>query len=265
MKTSQGIQFSEFRANEFERLCQLLSSIFQTSCEELAETYQNIRSTFEEDGWPLHFTNRDFFQSQDSHFQKICQDSPSIAVDLPSILELRNGDQNKPTIAVLGQDPKSGQSHKQISVGTPYGLHHKGSRECLKTTKLYFEMIQVLMRAGYRVYLTDLFKTWVCDPQRPYYGIKLPQVDRGRFLGILESELMLTKPVAVVSWGKPSENTAREIVEKLEIGLHLNFPHPSGAANGTWKKLMGKPPSYANKLAYWESSVKQALCNHFIP
>ena len=265
MKISQGIQFSEFRSNEFEQLCQLLSSIFQTSCGELAEMYQNIGSTFEEDGWPPHFTHRDFLQSQDSHFQRVCQNSPSIAVDLPSILELRGGDQDKPTIVVLGQDPKSGQSHKQISVGTPYGLHHKGSRECLKPTMLYFKMLQVLMRAGYRVYLTDLFKTWVCDPQRPYYGISLPKVDRSRFLSILEAELMFTKPVAVVSWGKPSEKVAREIVKKLGIGLHLNFPHPSGAANGAWKKLMGKPPSHTNKLAYWELSVKQALYNRSIP
>lgn len=255
MENSSSLQFSKFRSHEFETLCQLLSSVFKTSPKALASLYQQLDSTFYDEGWPPHHIARNFFESQDCQFQSLYERSPSIAVDLPCLLELHEGRQNKPTIVVLGQDPKSGQSHQDISIGTPYGLHHEGSRNHLTRTKLYFEMLQVLMRLGYRVYLTDVFKVWVCNPQRRYYGIRLPKADRDRFLAILESELSMMEPVAVVTWGNPSA----EIVSNLNVSHHLRFPHPSGAANGIWKTLMGKSPSYANKLGYWKSSVNQVL------
>lgn len=257
MENSRSLQFSQFLPNEFDGLCQLLSTVFQTSSEELARLYQQLDSTFDEDGWPPHHVDRKFFESQDGQFQEIYEQSPSVAVDLPSLLETHDGSQDKPTIVVLGQDSKSGQSHQDISLGTPYGLHHKGSREQLKSTKLYFEMIQVLMKLGYRVYLTDVFKVWVCNPQRPYCGIRLPKADRDKFVEILERELSIVKPVAVVTWGNPSADIARNL--KFP---HHPFPHPSSAAGGAWKKLMDKSPTYANKLAYWKSSVTRVLTRY---
>jgi hypothetical protein len=256
MDNSQNLQFSKFRHDELEQLCQLLSSVFNTSFEELAGLYQGIASNFDDEGWPPpHFTSRSFFQSKDLDFQKIYEKSPSVAVDLPSLLELNNGNPDKPTIVVIGQDPKSDQSHDDISVGTPYGLHHKGSRTILAKTKLYFDMIDVLMRMGYRVYLTDVFKIWVCDPQRPYCGIDLPDIDKNRFLEILQSEIAIVEPAAIITWGKPSENVTRN----MKADLRLSFPHPSGAANGAWKKLIGQSPTRASKLAYWQSAMTQAL------
>ncbi|PMB15508.1 hypothetical protein CEN48_06155 [Fischerella thermalis CCMEE 5282] len=58
-------------------------------------------------GSPPHFVRRDFFKSQHQNFQKIYETSPSIAIDLPSLFELDNGINDKPTIVILGQDPKS--------------------------------------------------------------------------------------------------------------------------------------------------------------
>jgi len=259
MENSIRLQFSKFLPCEFECLCRLLSSVFHTSPGELAGLYQQLDSTFDEDGWPSHHVARSFFKSQDHQFQEIYEQSPSIAVDLPALLETDDGRQNKPTVVVLGQDSKGNQSHQNISIGTPYGLHHKGSREQLKRTKLYFEMVQALMSLGYRVYLTDVYKVWVCNPERLYRGIRLPKADRDGFLAILKSELSVMEPVAVVSWGNPSA----AIVGKLDVAYpHLRFPHPSGAANGAWKKLMGESPNYANKLAYWKSSVNQALAHN---
>ncbi|MBW4690664.1 MAG: hypothetical protein KME27_02735 [Lyngbya sp. HA4199-MV5] len=179
-----------------------------------------------------------------------------IAVDIPSLFELDDGVNDKPTVVILGQDSKSDQDHERVRLGTPYGLHHKGSREILKRTKLYFEMITTLLDLGYRVYLTDIYKVWVCDPNRPYYGVTLPRVDQKRFLSTLKSELLMMSPVALVTWGKESANS---IIE-TNLGIkHLNFPHPSGAANGTWKRLMNQSPTYDNKLAYWNSVIFREL------
>jgi hypothetical protein len=63
-------------------------------------------------------------------------------------------------------------------------------------------------------------------------------------------------PVALVMWGKESAYGVAEI----DLGIqHLNFPHPSGAANGAWKRLMNQSPTDENKLAYWNSVIPELL------
>jgi hypothetical protein len=256
MATSMRLLFSKFKAQEFEQLRELLCSVFDTTQEELEKLYQDINSTFDQPGWPLHFTRRDFFESTNDVFRSIYQESPVIAVDLPSLMELDDGRNDKPTIAIIGQDSKNDSDHKQLVVGTPYGLHHKGSREELRRTKLYFEMVQVLLELGYRVYLTDLLKIWVCNPERRYVGIKLPDADRQRFLQLIKPELAVVQPFAVITWGK----VAGSAVDQLQLGIkHLNFIHPSGAASGAWKKLIGHSPTDSNKLNYWRTTIAQEL------
>ncbi len=138
MITSTRLLFSKFNALEFEQLCKLLCPVFETTPEELTKLYQDIDSTFEHLNYPPHFTNRTFFESANDVFRSRYQEAKVIAVDLPSLLELDDGRNDKPTVAIIGQDSKSDSKHEQIVVGTPYGLHHKDSREVLKKTKLYF-------------------------------------------------------------------------------------------------------------------------------
>jgi len=254
MVASNRLLFCKFKAHEFEQLCQLLCSIFDTTPDELKKLYQEIDSTFDQPGWPLHFISRDFFKSANADFHSTYQRSPVIAVDLPSLLEWDDGREDKPTIAIIGQDSKNDNDYEQLVVGTPYGLHHKGSREELRRTKLYFDMVQALLELGYRVYLTDLFKVWVCSPERRYVGTKLPDVDQQRFLQLIKPELAVIQPVATITWGK----VAGYAVEQLQLGVkHLNFIHPSGAASGAWKKLLGHSPTDSNKLLYWRTTIAQ--------
>lgn len=253
---SKNILFSKFEERKRQELYQLLGSVFNTNSAELEKLYQDINSTFEQPGYPLHLTDRSFFNSADETFRSTYQSSPVVAVDLPSLMEFDDGIKDKPTIAIVGQDSKQDGDYEQLVVGTPYGLHHKDSREKLKRTKLYFDMIRVLLRLGYRVYLTDLLKIWVCDPKQPYTGIKLPDVDRKRFLELIEAELAIVKPSAVVTWGIVAGNA----VDQLSLDIkHLNFLHPSGAANGAWKKLINKSPTNSNKLEYWSTKIRQEL------
>ena len=253
---TENLTFSKFKTQEFDSISGLLCDIFDTTRSELELLYKEVINDFGKDGWPPHFVRRDFFRSQHQDFQKIYEISPSIAIDLPSLFELDNGINDKPTIVILGQDSKSDQDSEQISLGTPYGLHHKGSREILGRTKLYFEMIFALMTLGYRVYLTDVYKVWVCDPNRPYYGVKLPRADQNKFISTLKLEILAVNPVALVTWGKESANSVKELDLNIQ---HLNFPHPSGAANGTWKKLINQSPTHENKLAYWSSEISKVL------
>ena len=254
MVTSTRLLFSKFKDQEFNQLCQLLCSVFDTTPEELVKLYQDIDSTFDKPGYPLHFANRNFFESANEAFQVTYKNSPVVAVDLPSLMELDDGQNDKPTIAIIGQDPKGDSDHEQLVVGTPYGLHHKGSREVLYKTKKYFEMIQVLLELGYRVYLTDVLKIWVCDPEKRYNGIELPDVDQQRFIQLIKPELAILQPVAVVTWG----SEARDAVEPLHLGSkHQSFPHAGGRARNAWKKRIGKSATDANILAYWRKVMTQ--------
>lgn len=257
---TEKLVFSKFKSQEFDALTKLLCEVFVTTRSELELLYQAIYQAiiddFDKEGWPPHFANRSFFKSDDKKFRETYRISPSIAVDLPSLFELDNGIDDKATIVILGQDSKSDQDSEKISLGTPYGLHHRGSREVLKRTKLYFEMVSVLLKLGYRVYLTDIYKVWVSNPNRLYYGIKLPKVDREKFISVLKSELLIINPVAAVTWGRVSANSVADIDLSIR---HLSFPHPSGASNGAWKKLMNQSPTYENKLAYWKSVISESL------
>ncbi len=256
MSVSKNLLFSKFNPQEFEQLYQLLCSVFETSPKELEKLYQNINTTFDQPGYPLHFVRRDFFKSASEAFRHTTNKSPVIAVDLPSIIELDNGQDNKPTIAIIGQDSKHDRDHEQLVVGTPYGLHHKDSREVLPRTKLYFEMVYVLLELGYRVYMTDLLKVWICNPGQRYVGLKLPNSDRKKFLHLIKPELAVVQPVAIITWGKIAGNA----VNQLKLGIkHLKFIHPSGAANGEWQRLMQQSPTNSNKLAYWRIIIVQSL------
>lgn len=252
----QNLVFCNFKDKELYDLKNLLCKIFVTTRSQIASLYQDVIDDFQKDGWPPHFVNRNFFKSEDPVFQEIYKRSPSVAVDLPSLFELDNGEKNKPTIVILGQDSKSDQDSEEIHLGTPYGLHHRGSREILNRTKLYFKMITIFLEAGYRVYLTDIHKIWVCNPNRPYDGINLPKGEQEKFVSVLKEEFSIINPVALVTWGKVSANSVRAM--KLDI-QHLNFPHPSGSANGAWSKIINKSPTDENKLAYWNTVISEAL------
>jgi len=253
---SDEIDFSNFNDQEFLSIAESLCHVFNTTQSELKTCYGEIISDFDKDGWPPHYVSRDFFSSQDPAFHTIYTQSPSIAVDLPSLFELADGIKSKPTVVIIGQDSKSDQDSGSIHLGTPYGLHHKGSRENLPRTKLYFKMIYSLLELGYRVYLTDIYKIWVCNPNRPYYGINLPQADREKLLDILRSELSAINPTTIITWGGDSARGVSKIGLDIQ---HLKFPHPSGAANGTWQRLMNQSASNENKLAYFRAKASQSL------
>jgi hypothetical protein len=70
MVNAKKLIFSNFRSQEFETICQLLSSVFKTTSKELTEHYQALGQTFNQNGWPPHFAPRSFFQSKDDSFHK---------------------------------------------------------------------------------------------------------------------------------------------------------------------------------------------------
>ena len=161
--------FSNFQNNEFDLLHQVILEILDIPKDKLRVIYETMQKDFESEGFPPETRlSRDIFCSHDLKFQQRYNDSLVIGVDIPSLLERDDDYPNKKMIAILGQDPlrKSDKRREEIGIGTPYGMHLKFCRERLRNTRLYFDLIKVLLDEGYRVYLTDIFKVWVSEADK---------------------------------------------------------------------------------------------------
>lgn len=252
--------FSEFKDEEFDLLHQAISEILNIPKEKYIIMYSTMRQKFNIDGFPPEIRlSRNIFRSSDLDFQKRYSEAFIVGVDIPSLLERNNNSSNKKTIAILGQDPlrKSNKRVEDIEIATPYGMHLKTCREKLPNTRLYFDLIQVLLDEGYRVYLTDIFKIWVSEADKDK-AIPLRKKDYPRFVDVLKAELEIFKPSVVITWGKVASRTLRSL--NLSIN-HLEFPHPSSANNGKWRELMGQPATRENRISFWKQRVSNVLLN----
>jgi hypothetical protein len=257
MQTPSNLLFSNFQPQEFNQLCQEICNVFETSPAELAELYQKIDDNFHTHGYPLQFTKRTFFQSKDEKFHNdYYQNSPAIAVDLPSLMELKNDSVNKPTIAIIAQDPYGKDLCQDVIVGTPFGLHHKDSREKYPPeTVFYFEIIyNLLEELNCKVYLTDAYKIWVGDHTKQKIERRQLRIkDRQRFIQLLKRELNIINPVGLIIWGRKAEKAVNKI--NLEI-KHKYLPHPSDANRRVLAKIIDGPVTHENKLKFYKESIK---------
>ncbi|MEM9214321.1 MAG: uracil-DNA glycosylase family protein [Cyanobacteria bacterium P01_F01_bin.150] len=252
--------FSEFSNSELDLLHQTISKILNISKEKCINMYDTMRQEFDLEGFTSEISlPRNIFCSSDIDFQKRYNEALVIGVDIPSLLEKNDNYSNKKTIVILGQDPlrKSDKRIEDIGIATPYGMHLKVCREKLRNTRLYFDLIKVLLDEGYRVYLTDIFKVWVSETDKDK-AIPLSRKDYPRFAEVLSTEVEIFKPPVVITWGKVASRTLGSL--KLSIN-HLEFPHPSGANNGKWRKLMGQPATRENRISFWKQRLGDIVMN----
>lgn len=250
-------QFSHFSSSEFDQLHLCLSSLFDISKTQLASLYQTLQQEFDLEKGSELCLPRQRFQSTDTQFQQKYEKALLVGADLPSLLEIQGNDvSNSKTIIILGQDPlrRGTQRIDDMTIATPYGLHLKDCRERHRNTRLYFELIKVLLNEGYRVYLTDIYKIW-CSQENCDRHLSLCRADQQRFIRLLQKEIAIMNATAVITWGGVASHIAKQ---KLQI-QPIEFPHPSGAANGYWSKLLGKAATHENKINYWTKEVTEAL------
>lgn len=250
--------FCKFSPTEFSDLSNVLCSVFNTNQVQLETFYNSWRNTFDVADYPQpQMVDRSFFVPEGKEFREQYNKAPMIGSDLPSLIELNNTCSNKPTIVILAQDPLRSQQSEKIELGTPFGFHAKGCREHYRATKLYFKMVDVLLRKGYRVYLTDIFKIWIRQAGEQNRGIKLGS-NADRFLNLLEAELKICNPVALITWGKQSAKAIQNLPLKVNS---FNFPHPSGG-NRCWPTILnGQSATHANKVKYWQSRIEDWKLN----
>lgn len=253
----QQYLFSQFKADELERLHGELSKVFDIRQSELQSLYETMRIEFEMDSPSQKTLPRLLFRSHNPSFQKRYDEALVVGIDIPILLEKNDEVLEKRTIVILAQDPlrKSSKRVEEIVVGTPYTLHRKSNRE-IGRSSAYFDLIKVLLDKSYRIYLTDIFKLWISQPDQDQ-GIPLCKQDSNRFLQILKPEIEIFEPLAIITWGQKASDAVKGL--DLVTGHHLEFPHPSSAANGKWRQLMGKSPTRDNKIEYWSQKVFDCL------
>lgn len=242
------LDFCAFEPPLFEAICKMLEKTFNTTPAELQSFYLALRNDFNYPEWPQEVcTDRRFFTSLDERFWPTYNQANIVACDLPSLLS-RGGHK---TVMIVAQDALSNMpAPEKVRIGTPYALHIKKCREERHNTRRYFQMLDVLLRQGYQVYLTDFYKIYVG-------GASVSRKDGQRFGQVLKQEIEILNPDALITWGRK----ATVAVEKLGIGRpHFDYPHPSGNARSAWAKLMGKQATDENILTYWKQDLAQRLC-----
>lgn len=241
------LEFCNFEKSQVEAICKMLGKTFNTEPAEIKAFYQRLRDDFHRVEWPKEIcANRRFFTSLDERFWPTYNQAKVVACDLPSLLS-RGGQK---TVMIIAQDALSKEpSPETVRIGTPYALHIKKCREELHNTRRYFQMLDVLLRQGYQVYLTDFYKIYVG-------GASLTRKDRKRFGEVLKQEIEMLDPDALITWGRK----ATVAVEKLKTGRpHYSYPHPSGSARWMWAKLMNDRATDENTLNYWKQDLAQRL------
>jgi hypothetical protein len=243
--------FSRFSDPEFNNLTQIISQVFTPQID-LKEFYDVAKNDFNTPEWGhKQWRLRSVFTSSDPVFQTKYQNSPVIGIDLPSLFELNNEEDEKTTIAIIAQDPlrKVEKFVEDIETGTPFGLEKLDARNKL-WTNIYMQMIDVLLELNVRVYLSDLLKLWVASSANG--NLILPGVDQKRFKDLIPQELNNVKAQIIITFGKTASDTVKSLNLKER---HIDFPHPSRSNNGGFTRRTGMKATNENKVNYFRQQI----------
>ena len=224
----------------------------------IGKLYQNLNS---------QFSKKDIGNIP---YLKFIQNPDIIGVDLPVLIE--NKVKNpKEIVVILGQDPLRDKTDSQVNsinptlpndviVGTPYAVHFPNT---YKGVKLYHDIFDYIL-GKYPVYLTDILKfhsnrkgnnNRTKNDFGTYYkgGIKKDA------LNLLKDELnqLQSKGYTIkyaVLFGNKTQALSTLFPSTCTI---VNFPHPSGSANGKWAGIVNPLPcNDINKVNHIKNELK---------
>lgn len=159
-----------------------------------------------------------FSENRIHNKQKLPKSVVARGIDLPSWFG--NFEAKGKKIVILGIDPLRSEGSfnrehhnlennlfeiadfkKQVTIGTPYALHEKSTREgvCLA----YWTLVNELTKVGDFVYCTDIFKTYYYNQEkniRSYSDKSFAENEEHK--NILEKELELINPDLIIVFGK---------------------------------------------------------------
>ena len=165
---------------------------------------------------------------------------PSITgVDIPIMVEDVNT--TKGVVAIIAQDPLRNSSDPMLQpfgpqfpnplVGTPFAYHYDPS--IAPQTIVYRLVINGLLKKGYRVYVTDVWKCW-----DQYKNTRMGRwCNTNPHKQCIIDELNLVQPDCILLMGKEAKNKFKSIAPGLtKIINPVSVPHPSKANIQSWLK-----------------------------
>ena len=174
-----------------------------------------------------------------------------IGIDIPVMV--KDGKPQK-TIAIVSQDPlrndkdsmlpNSGNSGNggNVIVGTPFALHYKV--DCYPQTAVYRDIIKMLLRKGYAVYLTDARKIY---PKMK--NSKQAEID------FLFNELgNQIKPEHIITFG----SVAKDYLSNYSSSHVINLLHPSQSNWDHWKQWIFEQAYYGTpNYSSWANQISK--------
>lgn len=166
----------------------------------------------------------------------------AIGLDLPTWFNLKNNDKR---IMLVAQDPlrgntwysdvdkfpegKIGRKEDYICidalVSSPFGLHGKSWRDKKNGGGRMKALVEILIREGYGVYLTDCRKYFVYDRVE---SAKYSEGKKEIYKTILQKETDIVKPKKIVALGNQAYSYCNELIGDDTRLLYV--PHFSGLA-----------------------------------
>lgn len=173
-----------------------------------------------------------------------CPVNEITGVDIPILVI--NGEKKEKTIAIVAQDPLRDSNDGMLRpfspfpqpiVGTPFAFHY--TPECYKQTEVYRNIIHGLLKKGYNVYITDIWKCWdkSKNTRGGRWGNKNPHFE------CLVQEINMIKPDYVILMGNQAQTKFNSIKFNLQLDMDkklIPVPHPSASANGAWAKIINE-------------------------
>ncbi|MCW3090491.1 MAG: hypothetical protein JWP81_1560 [Ferruginibacter sp.] len=212
-----------FNLTDFERLLEVYG-VFKSNYD--GHTLANKLEVIERDKMLPKTTDQTFTD----HFRNV---EFQIGIDLPILV--RKTGQSAKTAFIVAEDPLRDPKHPDngIILGTPFGTHMKTGTN--KNLAVYSSVIQKFLDDDYAVYLTDIYKLWIKKPGSKKLVLGADLLEK-LYLS-LQQEMDYFKPQLIITYGNPAAFLMKRLAPDESIKI-ISLPHPSGSANGTWKKIL---------------------------
>lgn len=184
---------------------------------------------------PIAITHPFYSTLRDRYIESIDVDKAAVGFDMPSWFGLGKATNR---IMFVAQDPLRNpywyDDTSNAICSTPFGLHSADWRENGRGGKRVMLLCEKLIGNGCGVYFTDIMKFYICAQKdgKKYKPFRADKDILKRYSNILQKEIEVIQPKAIVALGKEADKALRKM--KMDIDI-ISMPHFSGSAQGTFK------------------------------
>lgn len=184
---------------------------------------------------PIPVTHLDFKKLRADYIEQEQVSGAVIGFDMPTWFNLSEADCR---IMVVAQDPlrnpKWYERCEDAICSTPFGLHSIEWRENGRGGKRLYTLADHLVKAGYGIYFTDIFKFYV---KAVGHTVMQPGTNLlNAYRSILTNEIDIIRPTTIVALGKQAQRS----LELMDLDIRsIALPHFSGCAQSAIKQYFG--------------------------